>query len=82
MHAVRTLQAIVIATFLLAASAASSATDTPAVASSNPVPKVVIIAKRPTMPEKIRMTLEDLRDAAKRLAGMQQKDSAPAASLG
>lgn len=79
MHTARTLQTLVIAASLLASASASAAS---AAISSGPVPQVVISAKRLTMQEKIRMTLEDVADAAKRLAGMPQKNSKPAGNLG
>jgi hypothetical protein len=41
-----------------------------------------VTAKRLTMHEKIRMTLEDVRDAAKRLAGMPQKNTKAPGNLG
>jgi hypothetical protein len=82
MHTVRMFQAIAIAAALFAAASVPSAASTTTVISSGPIPQVVVTAKRLTMHEKIRMTLEDVRDAAKRLAGMQQKSSAPAGNLG
>jgi hypothetical protein len=81
MHTVRTLQTIA-AAVLLTASAASFAAGTTTVVSAGPIPQVIVTAKRLTLHEKIRMTLEDVRDAAKRLAGMQQKSGVPAGNLG
>ena len=81
MHTVRTLQTIA-AAVLLTASAASFAAGTTTVVYAGPIPQVIVTAKRLTLHEKIRMTLEDVRDAAKRLAGMQQKSGVPAGNLG
>lgn len=84
MNIARMLPTLAFGAALFAASAApfaAAAADAPGAAASA-VPQVVIIAKRPTMSVKIRMALEDVRDAAKRLAGMQSNDGATAQTLG
>ena len=81
MHTTRLFHAAAVATLFAASSASFAATAT-TVAAASPIPQVIVTAKRLTMHQKIMMTLEDVRDAAKRLAGTQRKSSAAADNLG
>ena len=81
MHATRMFHAAAVAVLFAASSASFAATATTVVAAA-PIPQVIVTAKRLTMHEKILMTLEDMRDAAKRLARMQRKSGTPADNLG
>lgn len=80
MLATRTLQTIVFA-FAVAGMLAPSATEA-APSCTDPIPTVVITAKRLGIVGKNRMTLQDAQAAAKPLAGSETKSARVRGNLG